>query len=88
MATLTFVLPGRSYSRTVDDGTEQDELVRFIKGHPQDWIEVDDGEWIRRDAILSVRIAVSAWCRIRLTARRVADRPISAPFWGSLANPP
>jgi len=64
MAALIFTISPdpnhRSFSKTVEDGTEEDELARFTTGHVQaseEWIEVDNGEWIRRDAIVSVRIA-------------------------------
>ena len=61
MATLTFTIaPELDFAKTVEDGTEQEELESFTKGHVPysgEWIEVDDGRLIRRDAIVSVHIA-------------------------------
>jgi hypothetical protein len=50
----------RPFSKTVEDGSERDELAKFTKGqvpYSDDWIEVDNDVWIRRAAILSVYIA-------------------------------
>ena len=61
MATLTFTIPPELFfAKTVADGTEQDEVASFARGHAPysgEWIEVDDDRWIRRDAIVSVHIA-------------------------------
>lgn len=61
VATLTFTIPPElGFSKTVEDGTERDEVESFARGHVPysgEWIEVDDGRWIRRDAIVSVHIA-------------------------------
>ena len=61
VATLTFTIPPElGFAKTVDDGTEQDEVESFTRGHVPysgEWIEVDNGQWIRRDAIVSVHIA-------------------------------
>ncbi len=60
MATLTFTIPPElSFSKTVEDGTEQDEVESFARGHGPysgEWIEVNGGRWIRRDAIVSMHI--------------------------------
>ncbi|MBA3374360.1 MAG: hypothetical protein H0U00_00830 [Actinobacteria bacterium] len=61
MATLTFTIPPElEFAKTVEDGTEHEELESFTRGHVPysgEWIEVDDGRRIRRDAIVSVHIA-------------------------------
>ncbi len=61
VATLTFtILPELDYAKTVEDGTEQNEVASFARGdapYSGEWIEVDDGRLIRRDAIVSVHIA-------------------------------
>jgi hypothetical protein len=60
VATLTFTIaPEFSFVKTVEDGTERDEVESFTRGqepYSGEWIEVDDGR-IRRDAIVSVHIA-------------------------------
>lgn len=61
VATLTFtILPELDYAKTVEDGNEQNEVESFRRGdapYSGEWIEVDDGRLIRRDAIVSVHIA-------------------------------
>jgi hypothetical protein len=62
MAALKFTIaPDLHFSKTVeDDARAQQQLELFTKGHmpyAQAWVEVDNGVWIRRDAVLAVRIA-------------------------------
>jgi len=61
VATLTFTIPPElDFAKTVEDGTEQDELESFARGdapYSGEWIGVDGGRLIRRDAVVSVHIA-------------------------------
>jgi hypothetical protein len=61
VVTLTFTIPPElDFAKTVEDGTEQDELESFARGdapYSGAWIEVDGGRLIRRDAVVSVHIA-------------------------------
>jgi hypothetical protein len=60
VATLTFTIPPElRFAKTVEDGTERDEVESFTRGqepYSGEWIEVDEGR-IRRAAIVSVHIA-------------------------------
>ena len=62
MAFMKFtVAPGLEYMRTVDDGPDAREqtLQQLLSASPPfagDWIEINDGWWIRRDAIVAVHL--------------------------------
>jgi hypothetical protein len=63
MGALLFTVgaqPGARYTKSVEDGTEVEHLVNFVLGRPPyrtQWLLVDEGVWLQREAIVSVAIA-------------------------------
>jgi hypothetical protein len=62
MGTLCFTVsqePEHRYTKTVEDGTEEDHLMNFFlcrAPYQTSWFPIDGEKWLRRDAVVSVEI--------------------------------